>query len=555
MSQSRTINKVNRKCMRRFLDKICCCLDMGNTIGVEEEDECYDPPPGQRLPAQRVIAQNDQGVWEERVQGGGDEQRRNLDTTQNDLVREAVAVRPAAVLERLQMHPVSTITSSDGHSGGASSSERQVESDLRWQINVTIRPKQEATATVIFAKNRWCDPRDEAQVETLARELLPSCKAYPVNLQDSAAAQTVDVLFASEREEITASDAAGGVKNNLDLGQKSWAGVLAIYPGYSEHNSLNPNDAIPDGASLAFISFDASSSSAAARVLLKVVFYGGRQHAIQEIYGVQDSLRGGNVLGDGENSLCVVCMSEERVAACLPCRHLCLCQGCAYRFRMDLEQQKCPLCRQTVNDMIQVKFIDNQLPHRNSQSSSQSDSAQDAKAKNEKEKEKDSKEEELKANVKKRLAKELLRIRRTRNDLAKEGLQIECQDENDLKLWTLKFPFATMDKKCQLALEMKRLNVDCIHLEAKIPPEFPFKPPIVRVVRPTFTRGAFYVHSFGALCMELLSATGWSPASSLEQMARQIRSMMTNCANGTIDKNKHSHVAEALQYFMLHITA
>jgi len=25
--------------------------------------------------------------------------------------------------------------------------------------------------------------------------------------------------------------------------------------------------------------------------------------------------------------------------------------------------------------------------------------------------------------------------------------------------------------------------------------------------------------------------------------------------NGTIDKNKHSHVAEALQYFMLHITA
>jgi hypothetical protein len=53
---------------------------------------------------------------------------------------------------------------------------------------------------------------------------------------------------------------------------------------------------------------------------------------------------------------CVVCMSEAKDTLVLPCRHLCLCGGCAQVLRMQGRtptgapsrqgRPKCPICRQ-----------------------------------------------------------------------------------------------------------------------------------------------------------------------------------------------------------------
>lgn len=51
-------------------------------------------------------------------------------------------------------------------------------------------------------------------------------------------------------------------------------------------------------------------------------------------------------------STCVICMLEPRDTALLPCRHLCLCSGCADVVR--LRSQACPICRQSIDSLLSI---------------------------------------------------------------------------------------------------------------------------------------------------------------------------------------------------------
>jgi hypothetical protein len=65
---------------------------------------------------------------------------------------------------------------------------------------------------------------------------------------------------------------------------------------------------------------------------------------------------GGVVTGTGEDAdndddtTCVICLSEERETAVLPCRHLCLCKGCAEELRKHTP--KCPVCRGQIEQLL-----------------------------------------------------------------------------------------------------------------------------------------------------------------------------------------------------------
>ena len=54
----------------------------------------------------------------------------------------------------------------------------------------------------------------------------------------------------------------------------------------------------------------------------------------------------------------------------------------------------------------------------------------------------------------------------------------------------------------------------------RLPADYPFSPPSIRVVRPRFKRHTGYVIS-GALCMELLTPQGWNPTFSIEALLEQ----------------------------------
>lgn len=78
-----------------------------------------------------------------------------------------------------------------------------------------------------------------------------------------------------------------------------------------------------------------------------------------------------------------------------------------------------------------------------------------------------------------------------------------------------------------LAADMKKAGVTSIVLELRFGRDFPLSPPFVRVIRPRFLPflqgGGGNVTAGGAMCMELLTNSGWSPVSSLESVLLQVR--------------------------------
>jgi ubiquitin-conjugating enzyme E2 Q len=85
----------------------------------------------------------------------------------------------------------------------------------------------------------------------------------------------------------------------------------------------------------------------------------------------------------------------------------------------------------------------------------------------------------------------------------------------------------SFDPSLGLARDMKKAGVSSIVLEIRFGRDFPMSPPFLRVIRPRFlpfaSGGGGHVTLGGAMCMELLTNSGWSPANSLESVLLQVR--------------------------------
>jgi hypothetical protein len=55
---------------------------------------------------------------------------------------------------------------------------------------------------------------------------------------------------------------------------------------------------------------------------------------------------------DPDDSKCVVCITDQADTAVIPCRHMCMCYGCAKILR--LQTNKCPICRTLIENLIVV---------------------------------------------------------------------------------------------------------------------------------------------------------------------------------------------------------
>eukprot|EP01087_Luapelamoeba_hula_P010113 TRINITY_DN2660_c0_g2_i1.p1 TRINITY_DN2660_c0_g2~~TRINITY_DN2660_c0_g2_i1.p1 ORF type:complete len:569 (+),score=120.93 TRINITY_DN2660_c0_g2_i1:77-1783(+) len=58
-------------------------------------------------------------------------------------------------------------------------------------------------------------------------------------------------------------------------------------------------------------------------------------------------------LDGGEDCGCVICMAEGRDTIVLPCRHMCLCRGCAEVLRY--QSTKCPICRSPFESLLKIE--------------------------------------------------------------------------------------------------------------------------------------------------------------------------------------------------------
>eukprot|EP00937_MAST-01D_sp_MAST-1D-sp2_P000911 g911.t1 len=76
----------------------------------------------------------------------------------------------------------------------------------------------------------------------------------------------------------------------------------------------------------------------------------GESFPLQDIYGIADGAAGAK--GDAGGPECVICMTEQRNTAVLPCRHMCLCSTCAADLRV--RSNKCPICRQPAESYLEI---------------------------------------------------------------------------------------------------------------------------------------------------------------------------------------------------------
>ncbi|KAK3699289.1 hypothetical protein LTR37_016532 [Vermiconidia calcicola] len=137
------------------------------------------------------------------------------------------------------------------------------------------------------------------------------------------------------------------------------------------------------------------------------------------------------------------------------------------------------------------------------------------------------------SNTTKRLMKELQTCAKVQDStpLAELGWYVDIEKIENAYQWIVELHsfhiFEIKGKKLPLADDMKKKGAKSVVMEIRFNKDFPFTPPYVRVIRPRFLGfnqgGGGHIVLGGAMCMELLTNTGWSSVSSMESVLMQIR--------------------------------
>ncbi|KAJ4772673.1 RING/U-box superfamily protein [Rhynchospora pubera] len=90
------------------------------------------------------------------------------------------------------------------------------------------------------------------------------------------------------------------------------------------------------------------------KVVKQILWIDGEKYELQEIFGLVSSPEPEvkSIEDDDLGKDCVICLSEPKDTAVLPCRHMCLCSECAKALR--LQSNKCPICRQPIEQLIEI---------------------------------------------------------------------------------------------------------------------------------------------------------------------------------------------------------
>ncbi|KAK4266407.1 hypothetical protein QN277_027336 [Acacia crassicarpa] len=96
------------------------------------------------------------------------------------------------------------------------------------------------------------------------------------------------------------------------------------------------------------------SGSFQVKVIRQILWIDGDRYELREIYGIGGSAAADFNDNDPEKEECVICMTEPKDTAVLPCRHMCMCSECAKALR--LQSNKCPICRQSIEELIEIKI-------------------------------------------------------------------------------------------------------------------------------------------------------------------------------------------------------
>lgn len=316
------------------------------------------------------------------------------------------------------------------------------------------------------------------------------------------------------------------------FGNTAWPVALVLRPGplAAESSTLGRLAAGPPDGTLLVV---CSCTSGRLQVERQVLAWGGQGAAfeVKDLFGIQDAQQsvgdGNSREGSSANQNCVICLTDARDTALLPCSHFCVCHTCAVSIRLSPARNRCPLCRAEVKDLVKLDLTmadsaqqEEQQPVEITESAPPESLPGAASASSE------SSSSGLPPRCLQRLSRELKQLEARRaQDLQEHGLELCLSDPDggDLRCWQLRLHSSGLDAESNLGKELRRWKVEVVELEVWIQSSFPATPPLARVLRPCFNSGSFFVHAHGALCLEVLTSQGWSPALSLSQLGVQIK--------------------------------
>lgn len=116
------------------------------------------------------------------------------------------------------------------------------------------------------------------------------------------------------------------------------------------------------------------------------------------------------------------------------------------------------------------------------------------------------------------------------------GLSFDVPEDN-FHIWYASV--TNIDQESLLYKDMQTLGVPDIKMEIRFEPQYPIKPPFVRIVEPIFLYRTGNITLGGSICMELLTNQGWSPACSIESLLIQIKANILE--TGQLDHTKVGH--------------
>lgn len=130
------------------------------------------------------------------------------------------------------------------------------------------------------------------------------------------------------------------------------------------------------------------------------------------------------------------------------------------------------------------------------------------------------------------LSRELKKLQaiQAKTPLHQLGWFIDFDNVTNLFQWVVELH--SFDSTLPFAQDMKQHGITSIVTEIRFGKDWPLSPPFVRVIRPRFLPfihgGGGHVTGGGAMCLELLTNSGWSPANSMESVIIQVRIALTN---------------------------
>ena len=101
------------------------------------------------------------------------------------------------------------------------------------------------------------------------------------------------------------------------------------------------------------------------------------------------------------------------------------------------------------------------------------------------------------------------------------------------------------DKDSNIQKELKENNIPGVELEIRIPKKYPFQAPFVRVVSPVFKYRTGHITVGGSLCVDILTALGWSPCYTISQLVLQIKTLIVDAEIDTTTNKKFYTYEEA----------